>query len=493
VLAGGKGRGRGGLWGRRGPAQAAAAPARVPRAPRPKRADPNSRGPVCEARRIVPRQSPSTNPCPPRRPSCPAARKITPPISPSPARRVRARRRARGAMRRALVQQAAALLGGWRAGGGAGAAAAGAAVPRAAALGACGCGGGDGGHAGAVAGGGASTSGRAALPAAGAHRALWTLGRGGSGGASSSSSSGSSGSVGLGTHAQQQQQPGHPQQQQQQQQARRAYGTRRPNSLSMRRANNRASRLAVADVLGEGWRGAPPSDAPAPAPPRPPRPPAVLSALPQLPVPEEPEHWRAIGRVRGEYHVPPQDAFAVVQLGPFQHKVTADDVILHPRLDGANVNDVVALGKVLLIGTCEVRRRVGEGCGGGGVGAGWGWGGVGHRPGLHTRTGPPRAARAQPAKPIILPTSPLTRTPGHHHRAALHPGRRRGRGRRVPFPGDQGARFQEEGAQAVQQAQGTPIADHRAARAAGAGGGGGGGRAARGRVARAAPAARAAR
>ncbi|GBF88209.1 mitochondrial ribosomal protein L21 [Raphidocelis subcapitata] len=142
----------------------------------------------------------------------------------------------------------------------------------------------------------------------------------------------------------------HPQQphpHHQQQQAR-AFSTRRPNSLSMRSANNLASRLAVADVLGEDWRAPPGADAPLRRAPPPPR---VPTALPLLPVVPEPAHWRAIGRVQGEYRVAPQDAFAVVQLGPFQYKITADDVILHPKLVGAEVNDVLALDKVLFIGT----------------------------------------------------------------------------------------------------------------------------------------------
>jgi len=129
----------------------------------------------------------------------------------------------------------------------------------------------------------------------------------------------------------------------------------------MRKANNLASRLAVADVLGPNWCSD--ADGSAAAPEKR-SPPAVDTALPPLPAVEEPDHWHAIGRVEGQYRVDPQDAFAVLQLGPYQYKVTADDVILHPKLIGTEVNDVLALGKVLLVGT----RQVGCCCpGGGGV------------------------------------------------------------------------------------------------------------------------------
>lgn len=82
---------------------------------------------------------------------------------------------------------------------------------------------------------------------------------------------------------------------------------------------------------------------------------AIATAIPPLPQVDEPPHWRPVGRIEGLYTVDPQPAFAVVQLGPFQYKVTADDVILHPKLVGAEVNDVLALEKVLLLGSTEVR------------------------------------------------------------------------------------------------------------------------------------------
>jgi large subunit ribosomal protein L21 len=58
-----------------------------------------------------------------------------------------------------------------------------------------------------------------------------------------------------------------------------------------------------------------------------------------------------VGRIAAPYlPPPPQDAFAVVEIGPFQYKVSAGDVVFHPRLKGCEVNDVLQLGRVLLAG-----------------------------------------------------------------------------------------------------------------------------------------------
>jgi hypothetical protein len=333
-------------------------------------------------------------------------------------------------------------------------------------------------------------------------------------------------------HQQQQRYHHYPQQQQHPRQPRggpahhyqqlRAYSTRRPNKLSTRRQDARASRLAVAEVLGEDWRSrnadgspapprpgaAPPAAAAAPAAAAPAAAP-IATAIPPLPVVPEPPHWRAVGRVEGPYGVEPQAMFAVVQLGPFQYKVTADDVLLHPKLAGAEVNDVLALGKVLLLGTPEVRRRAAPG---GLAGRGRGRccdGSAGgpsqahvHAGGAHTHlhTCPstkPRTCpcahtahtahtththththtyihtytRARAHTHAHTDTHTLAYTPppppGHDHRAALRARRvRRGR-RRVALPRHQGARVQEEGAQALLQAPGPPQPAHGAEGAAG--------------------------
>jgi large subunit ribosomal protein L21 len=67
-----------------------------------------------------------------------------------------------------------------------------------------------------------------------------------------------------------------------------------------------------------------------------------------------PPQVSVVGRIAAPYLPPqPQDAFAVVQIGPFQYKVSAGDVVFHPRLKGCEVNDVLALGRVLLAGGKE--------------------------------------------------------------------------------------------------------------------------------------------
>ncbi len=47
---------------------------------------------------------------------------------------------------------------------------------------------------------------------------------------------------------------------------------------------------------------------------------------------------------------PPQRAFAVVEVGPTQFKVAVDDMIVTERLRGADVNQTVALNRVLMLG-----------------------------------------------------------------------------------------------------------------------------------------------
>ena len=148
----------------------------------------------------------------------------------------------------------------------------------------------------------------------------------------------------------------------------RAYGTRRPNGLSTRAANNLAGRLAAKEVLGADWRARearPPATAAGAAPqqqqtPQPAQPvkqkrrgPIIETALPPgaLTPHAEPPEWTAVGRVAGPYRVDAQDAFAVVELGPFQYKVTAGDLIYHPQIAGAEVDDVLALRRVLLAGS----------------------------------------------------------------------------------------------------------------------------------------------
>eukprot|EP00879_Flechtneria_rotunda_P008553 GHRR01008960.1.p1 GENE.GHRR01008960.1~~GHRR01008960.1.p1 ORF type:complete len:295 (+),score=104.38 GHRR01008960.1:1166-2050(+) len=77
----------------------------------------------------------------------------------------------------------------------------------------------------------------------------------------------------------------------------------------------------------------------------------IRTGIPELPKLEEPLHYRKIGRITGPYTITPQAAFGIVDTGGFQYKATADDVIYHPKIPGVLVNDVLELGKVLLVGT----------------------------------------------------------------------------------------------------------------------------------------------
>jgi ribosomal protein L21 len=53
---------------------------------------------------------------------------------------------------------------------------------------------------------------------------------------------------------------------------------------------------------------------------------------------------------------PPQRAFAVVEVGPTQFKVAVDDMIVTERLRGADVNQTVALNRVLMLGDQDETR-----------------------------------------------------------------------------------------------------------------------------------------
>lgn len=56
------------------------------------------------------------------------------------------------------------------------------------------------------------------------------------------------------------------------------------------------------------------------------------------------------GRVIGPYTVARQPAFAVVELGPTQYKVSPDDLVYTEKLKGVDVNEKVSLNRVLLLG-----------------------------------------------------------------------------------------------------------------------------------------------
>lgn len=118
------------------------------------------------------------------------------------------------------------------------------------------------------------------------------------------------------------------------------------HKLSLKRANNKASWDAVRPFLEDQQpkqqhnrrqrkeRATP-----------------IHSAIPELPKLDEPAHYRKIGKLTAPYSIAQQAAFAVVETGGSQFKVTTDDLIYHNKIPDVMINDVLEFGKVLLIGT----------------------------------------------------------------------------------------------------------------------------------------------
>lgn len=170
----------------------------------------------------------------------------------------------------------------------------------------------------------------------------------------------------------------------------------RTHKLSLKKANNKASWLAVAPYLQREQQQQPGGSDAAMQQQR-----VIQSAIPRLPTLDEPVLYQRIGRITGPYsvgaqvraftsgtqlgtsckppsqpgltsahllrlllpvpHTPtacftavsPQPCFAVMESGGSQWKVTADDVIYHNKIPGAHVNDVLEFNKVLLLGMRE--------------------------------------------------------------------------------------------------------------------------------------------
>lgn len=55
--------------------------------------------------------------------------------------------------------------------------------------------------------------------------------------------------------------------------------------------------------------------------------------------------------VDAPYKVQPKRVFAVIDVGGTQYKVTPDDVVVTEKLTGLNINDVIRLERVLLLGS----------------------------------------------------------------------------------------------------------------------------------------------
>ncbi|KAK9811176.1 hypothetical protein WJX73_008472 [Symbiochloris irregularis] len=64
-----------------------------------------------------------------------------------------------------------------------------------------------------------------------------------------------------------------------------------------------------------------------------------------------PRQYSKAGRVDGPYTLKRTPVFAVVEIGPTQYKVSADDLVYAEKLKGVTVNDKVTLNRVLMLGS----------------------------------------------------------------------------------------------------------------------------------------------
>lgn len=119
----------------------------------------------------------------------------------------------------------------------------------------------------------------------------------------------------------------------------------RTHKLSLKRANNKASWAAVQPFLEQQQGTGQSTTARAQQKSQP-----ILTAIPELPKQREPAQHRKIGKLTAPYAITQQAAFAVIETGGSQFKVTTDDVIYHNKIDSM-INDVIEFGRVLLIGT----------------------------------------------------------------------------------------------------------------------------------------------
>ncbi|KAG2453040.1 hypothetical protein HYH02_002375 [Chlamydomonas schloesseri] len=79
--------------------------------------------------------------------------------------------------------------------------------------------------------------------------------------------------------------------------------------------------------------------------------PIVDTCLPPIPAVPLPVEYKRVGMITGQYELEPERTFAVVELAGSQYKVTTDDVLFVNQLKGVDVNDVLALERVLLLGS----------------------------------------------------------------------------------------------------------------------------------------------
>ena len=71
----------------------------------------------------------------------------------------------------------------------------------------------------------------------------------------------------------------------------------------------------------------------------------------QDPEDDTPPQYTNSGRVEEAYTLERTPVFAVVEVGPTQHKVSVDDLVFAEKLKGVDINDKVNLQRVLMLGS----------------------------------------------------------------------------------------------------------------------------------------------
>ena len=66
---------------------------------------------------------------------------------------------------------------------------------------------------------------------------------------------------------------------------------------------------------------------------------------------ERPPRYSKAGRVAGRYFLERSPVFAVVEIGPTQFKVSVDDLVYTEKVRGVDVDDKIALHRVLMLGS----------------------------------------------------------------------------------------------------------------------------------------------
>jgi ribosomal protein L21 len=115
------------------------------------------------------------------------------------------------------------------------------------------------------------------------------------------------------------------------------------NKKSLKPMNTAASWKAVEPFLPPAARRLPMPAQPQQA--------IIDTAIPEMPEVPKPEPFVRVGVLEGQYSLELQKLFAVVEIAGTQFKVTADDVLFVNQLHGTEVNDVLELRRVMMLGS----------------------------------------------------------------------------------------------------------------------------------------------